>query len=131
MDSGSVASILEACVETIDGATPHLRDVPDDLISAIGEAMAARDPQAEVRLESACPACGRSVTCVLDAASFTLEEFARRGALLTQEVHLLAWHYHWSENEILSLPSDRRAAYLSLINDAYEGGRRDVPATSR
>ncbi|MCK7500249.1 MAG: hypothetical protein MZW92_65580 [Comamonadaceae bacterium] len=33
-------------------------------------------------------------------------------------VHRLAWHYHWSEAEILALPRGRRAHYLALIDAA-------------
>ena len=32
-----------------------------------------------------------------------------------EEVHILALHYHWSEADILALPSPKRQRYLSLL----------------
>ena len=43
---------------------------------------------------------------------------ARTPAGLLAEVHRLAWHYHWSEAEILALPRHRRQQYLRLIDAA-------------
>jgi hypothetical protein len=37
---------------------------------------------------------------------------------LYDEVHTLAWHYHWSEAEILALPRVRRQLYLSRVDRA-------------
>ena len=42
----------------------------------------------------------------------------RSPASLLADVHRLAWHYHWSEAEILALPRGRRAHYLALIDAA-------------
>ncbi len=36
---------------------------------------------------------------------------------LYKEVHTLASHYHWSENEILDLTRNKRKEYLELINN--------------
>lgn len=41
-----------------------------------------------------------------------------------EEVHVLALHYHWSEAEILSLPSSKRARYLALLA-RHVGGERE------
>ncbi len=32
-----------------------------------------------------------------------------------EEVHVLALHYHWSEADILALPSPKRQRYLALL----------------
>jgi hypothetical protein len=33
-------------------------------------------------------------------------------------VHWLAFHYHWSEESILSLTSKKRRRYVEFINDS-------------
>ena len=40
---------------------------------------------------------------------------------LLAEVHSLAFHYGWSEADILALPRPRRFAYLELLRDQLEG----------
>ncbi len=39
---------------------------------------------------------------------------------LYSEVHFLAFHYHWSEKEILSMSRDRRKMYVELLKDEIE-----------
>ncbi|MGH7392800.1 MAG: DUF6760 family protein [Candidatus Rokuibacteriota bacterium] len=39
---------------------------------------------------------------------------------LYRDVHALAWHYHWSEREILTLPREKRRRYLGLLAQALE-----------
>jgi hypothetical protein len=65
-------------------------------------------------LASVCPACGASHPVALDPYLVT----RRSPRELYDEVHLLAWHYHWSEAEILALPRDRRQLYLRRIDRA-------------
>lgn len=113
-------SLLERCVMratrdgnliSVDALTPAVRD-------AISAAIAEHDPQAEIELDLACPTCGTAFSIVFDTAMFFLQELDERAAQLTQEVHTLAWHYHWSEREILHMPRRRRARYLELVADA-------------
>jgi hypothetical protein len=85
--------------------------------------MADRDPQAEIELDLACPVCNTAFSVVFDTAEFFLQELDQRAAQLTQDVHTLAWHYHWSERDILQLPRRRRARYLELIAGAIARAR--------
>lgn len=82
---------------------------------AVEEALARLDPQADVRLSSACPACGERVDAILDAGTLVLDELAADVDELLAEVHALARHYHWSEAEILALELPRRRRYLELL----------------
>jgi hypothetical protein len=41
---------------------------------------------------------------------------------LYREVHLLALHYHWAENDILRLPASKRRRYLRLLADHLAEG---------
>lgn len=81
----------------------------------IAARMAELDPQAELRLQTTCPACGESVATLFDAGSFLLAEVDRLAGDLLAEVHLLARHYHWTERDILGLSPARRQAYLDLV----------------
>ena len=118
-------SLLERCVvravrgEDVVGSD----DLPPPVQDAIADAMAQRDPQAEIELDLACPQCGATFAIVFDTAAFFLQEIDERAAHLAQEVHTLAWHYHWSEREILAMPRRRRARYLELVADARARAR--------
>jgi hypothetical protein len=50
-----------------------------------------------------------------------LEEMSHRGKLLHEEVHCIAFNYHWSEASILSLPHSSRKKYVSLIERTLAG----------
>ena len=43
------------------------------------------------------------------------------------EAHIIAYYYHWSEREIMSLPSRKRSKYVGLIADQVkrENGKSD------
>jgi len=97
--------------------------LPSSIRSAVAEAMAARDPQAEIELDMRCPTCERRFTALFDAASFIAREFADRAAHLLREVHALALTYGWSEADILRMPAQRRARYLELANESRAGAR--------
>lgn len=71
-------------------------------------------PALVLQVLAACPECDTTHAVDLDPY----------GALqhgpdtLLQEVHRLAWHYHWSEDQILALHRQRRQRYLQLIDQA-------------
>ena len=88
-------------------------DDPDETAAgAIAAALAARDPQAEVLLDLACPACGTPATLPFDIAAFLWMELDRWAQGMLDDVHILARSYGWSERAILALPAARRAAYI-------------------
>ncbi len=55
-------------------------------------------------------------------AAFLLQEMLRGARQVVEEVHALAFHYHWAEQEILALPRSRRRRYLDLIDDQLRRG---------
>jgi hypothetical protein len=98
-----------------DGEPVDACTLPPVVQDAISDAMADRDPQAELRLELTCTACDTRFSIVFDTATFLLEELERRANRLLGEVHTLALHYHWSEADILRMSPTRRAKYLDLL----------------
>jgi hypothetical protein len=90
-------------------------DLSPETLNAISERMAAADPQANLELALACPACGEAWNSALEIVSFFWSEIHAWATLLLQEVHLLASAYGWREAEILSMNPARRQTYLDLI----------------
>jgi hypothetical protein len=74
----------------------------------------AQAPELATSVQAACPECGHGNTVRIDPYG----ALGHSPAALLGEVHSLAWHYHWSEAEILALPRSRRARYLALIDAA-------------
>jgi hypothetical protein len=70
---------------------------------------------------SPCPSCGALMEVELDAAVLLAGEMGSAADRMFAEVHLLAYHYHWSEDAILSLRRDRRWRYLELLRRQAAG----------
>jgi len=68
-----------------------------------------------LELGTACADCGAEMVLPFDVATFLDGEMGARAARLLDEVHLVASSYHWSEAQILALPSARRQDYLKRI----------------
>jgi hypothetical protein len=83
----------------------------------VSDAMEEAAPQVDLQLDLECPECGHGFTAPFDVSSFFLDEMKINGKQMLREVHLLAFYYHWSEPEILSLNRERRRAYLGLLSD--------------
>lgn len=93
------------------------RAVPDAAPGAldeaqVAEALEALDPLADISIDVACPHCGAKSELQFDAASFAWQELAGRAPRILSDVAELARAYHWSERDILAMPSSRRAFYL-------------------
>lgn len=114
--------ILRRCIDHIqqDGAGP-VAEIPAAVADRLAALMAELDPQAEVTLQLSCPVCGRNFSSVFDAGAWLFQELAGAAAGLWREVHLLAFHYHWNESEILRLTGRKRRLYLGLLAEALGG----------
>jgi hypothetical protein len=100
---------------THDEAPADVDTLPDEVIAALGAAIADRDRQADTRLALTCPACGHGWETRFDIAAFLWQEIDARARRLLVDVHTLATAYGWTETEILGLPPERRRAYLELV----------------
>jgi hypothetical protein len=76
----------------------------------------------DLQLDLECPECGNGFSSPFDVTAFFLHEMRVNDRQLLREFHSLAFHYHWSEAEILSLDRRRRRTYLTFLNDEF---RRD------
>ena len=72
-------------------------------------------PQVDLTLAAHCPECDREFTVPFDLQGFFLAECQTSRDFLYREVHYLAYHYHWSEQEILALPREKRRKYIAIL----------------
>lgn len=120
--------VLRRCVESViaegkDGEP--IADWPPMVARQLPATMAELDPQAELMLSLICPVCGYAFRAIFDTAAYFFQEIANRMKHLYREVHLLAFHYHWSEAEIMNMTAEKRHRYLDLLAGALtEEGRR-------
>jgi hypothetical protein len=108
--------LLDRCLLVQQGdRSMSVGDLPASVLEAVVAEMEQADPQANVQLALACPACGYEWQTLFDILSFLwskLHVWARR---TLQEVHRLAAAYGWRESEILALSAKRRQLYLEMI----------------
>lgn len=115
--------LARRCILSVqeNGMAVEIDGVTNDDLAAVNEALLERDPQAEARLDGACPDCGETTTVLFEAGTFLLQEIRDRHKNLLWEIHHLALHYHWDEQALLAMTSTRRRTYLSML-EATVGG---------
>ncbi|HKC66426.1 MAG TPA: hypothetical protein VKB86_22475 [Pyrinomonadaceae bacterium] len=87
----------------------------DEWIQSIDRAMEEHDPLVNFTLLSQCPYCEEENLCEIDLEELALGRLRLAQLRLLESVHRLATHYHWSEQQVFSVPYWRRAYYLGLI----------------
>ena len=114
--SNSRNILLKRCVDASKNNKPvDPARLPERIVQLISESMSHADPQAEARIELACPACRHERLIAFDILSYLwseIDDWARR---LLNEIHALASAYGWSEAEIISLSARRRNLYRQMI----------------
>jgi len=86
----------------------------------IEEEMERLAPKVELDMEMSCPECGRLFVAPFDLQRFFFGELRAGGELLYREVHYLAYHYHWSEREIMDMTVEKRRKYINVLADEIE-----------
>lgn len=77
-------------------------------------------PGVEQVLEAGCAECGRTFLVPFDLQRFFFGELRTDSDLLYRQVHYLAYHYHWSEHDIMSMSRDKRRTYLEILADEID-----------
>jgi len=108
--------LLNACVLKAlrDGVEVPVELLQDEVVQQVEERMAQADPQADVRLDLSCPACGHGWQSTFDIGTFFWSEINAKAQRLLHDVHRLAREYGWSEADILALSPARRHLYLEM-----------------
>jgi hypothetical protein len=83
---------------------------------SIDQAMDEYDPLVGFHLNVVCQECGRPTAQAPDLLAAALDRLWRVQFDLIEQVHRLASHYHWTEDEIAQVPQWRRQAYLACID---------------
>ncbi|MEZ4727613.1 MAG: DUF6760 family protein [Caldilineaceae bacterium] len=116
--------LLNRCIQSMDEAPVANQECATWLSptaqAEIEQAMAQVSPQVDLTLSGLCPECGRAFTQPFDIQAFLLAELRTNRRQLYREVHYLAYHYHWSEREILALPRAKRRMYIEILADEME-----------
>jgi hypothetical protein len=82
--------------------------------------MEALAPRVELTMEGSCPECGQAFAVPFDLEGFIFAELKTSRDLLYREVHYLAYHYHWSEQEIMTMPKEKRRHYIEVLAEEIE-----------
>lgn len=77
-------------------------------------------PMVELTMGATCPVCSREFAVPFDLQDFFFGELRTSQDLLYREVHYLAYHYHWSEREIMEMPREKRRRYIEVLADEIE-----------
>jgi hypothetical protein len=116
--------LLQRCIQHLGSiAAPTvdlLTTLPDAVCAEIETAMATAAPRVELTMEGHCPECRQAFAVPFDLEAFVLQELRTSLDALTREVHYLAYHYHWSEREIMQMPRAKRHRYLHILSEEME-----------
>jgi hypothetical protein len=111
--------LLARCIHRVGGLSERGPEIVRRLSSLaraeLERHMEAAAPSVDLALAAWCPECGREFTVPFDLQRFLLAECRTSREMLYRDVHHLAYHYHWSEQEILALPREKRRNYLALL----------------
>ena len=110
--------LLRRCILIAQYGGRQLRsdELPETVVASVVQRMSEVDPQADLRLNLTCPACGHRWGALFDIESFFWREISAWAERVIREVHTLASAYGWRESEVLNLSPSRRQLYLSLVN---------------
>ena len=107
-------ALLACCVTPSLEAAAKSGSESEPLRARLVAELAELDPQAEIRIELTCQACGHVWPTVFDAVGFLWNEICSHSRRLLQETDVLARRYGWSESDILRMNARRRSLYVEM-----------------
>ncbi len=118
----AVDELLRRCVHEVrrEGGQPVV-GLPPAVAHALPARLGEVDPQAELMLNLTCPECDQGFSALFDTGAYFFQEIAGGIGQLYRDIHALAFHYHWSEAEILRMTRPKRQRYLGLLAEALGG----------
>ncbi len=123
-EANALTMLLNRCIQQIG----PIQNTGEGLFSRLSplarmeieKQMEAVAPRVELDMDAICPECGREFTVPFDLQDFFFGELRTSQDLLCREVHYLAYHYHWSEKEIMDMPREKRRKYIEVLADEIE-----------
>jgi hypothetical protein len=118
----AVTTLLARCTGL---AESEVEVLPEAARREIEEHMEKLAPQADFELETTCPECGRLFLGQAGWPAHCLSEMVSQSAILEHDIHFLAWHYHWSESDVLTMTRTKRRRYVDLIEQELDRMSRE------
>jgi len=123
-EAGALTTLLERCIQDIG----PVKNPPGEMIHKLSplarmeieKQMTAVAPYVDLDIQSDCPECQRRFTVPFDLQDFFFGELRTSIDLLYRQVHYLAYHYHWSEHEIMEMTREKRHKYIEILADEIE-----------
>ena len=123
-EAEALTQLLWRCIKSLGDITDisieNIRDLTSLARMEIENKMQELSPEVELEMQACCPECGRKFTAPFDIQAFFFGEFRVSRELLYKEVHYLAYHYHWSEKEIMDFPGEKRRHYIEVLANEIE-----------
>ena len=116
--------IARKCIVSSNPALPD--DLSPEFIAQVSSKLEDIDPLANLVLNMKCPSCNQYFKTTFFPEDYIFMEMFPGRAQLEQEVHLLAFYYHWSKKEILSISTSERKRYVELILHAVRGEDKSI-----
>jgi hypothetical protein len=107
--------VTDLMCHSTDGPCKQIQLASYETIEEIGKNMSRIDPLIDYRIELKCPLCGIKNFYEVNLENLSLMCLKKIQKELLESIHKLALTYHWTESEILNLPTKRRQLYLSLL----------------
>lgn len=123
-ESKALVLLLGRCIKAIGPLQNPGRDLINKLSPIarleIEKKMETVAPKVELTMEAACPECSHEFAVPFDIQDFFFGELRTSLDLLYREIHYLAYHYHWSERELMVMPREKRRRYIDVLADEIE-----------
>lgn len=109
--------LLSRCILDIKYKKKTLgcEDLSDYVLDILSDKMSEADKFADVIISLSCNKCSSQWEAMFDIISYFWIETNAWAMNTLNEVGILAYHFGWSENQILELSSSRRRIYLEMI----------------
>lgn len=111
--------LIRSCIISSKPDLPQR--LPDSVLSLICTSLEKIDPLVDIILGLHCPSCQNDFQTPFDVEKFILEEIYLRDTELENDIHKIAFYYHWNEDTILSLSMKKRQRYVDLVDDTLSG----------
>src|SRR5262245_31703658 len=111
-DLASIESMVQTLIVRDSEPLPRLHY---ESLALVDQAMQAADSLVDFNLELICPHCESSSEFEVDLQTLAIQRLGQCQRRLLTTVHLLARHYHWSEQQIFAVPPWRRDHYLKML----------------
>ena len=125
-----LSTLLSRCLLSVGPVEAPTADwvsqLPASVKQQLEQEMESRAPNLELTMEAECPECKRTFIAPFELQDFFFGEIKIGTELLLREVHYLAFHYHWSEHDIMAMPRGRRRQYINVLSDEIEKLNEDI-----